>query len=176
MSEDPTPYNPYRDETRYVGIDNGLDGGISEIGGKFVLYARPMPTVKQPKGRIVDVEIIAVSAQIWKEQGSTVILEEASKHSPGKLALCSTWDSFASIRTVLTLAKVRFIIVRPQEWQREFWKQPRGVKVDTKISALAAAKRLWPDETWLASQRCSVPNHNLVDAALIAEYGRRKGL
>jgi hypothetical protein len=77
---------------------------------------------------------------------------------------------------VLTLAKVRFIIVRPQEWQREFWKQPRGVKVDTKISALAAAKRLWPDETWLASQRCSVPNHNLVDAALIAEWGRRKGL
>jgi hypothetical protein len=42
----------------------------------------------------------------------------------------------------------------------------------TKEYALTKARELWPDETFYATARCSTPHTGIVDAALIAEYGR----
>jgi hypothetical protein len=49
-------------------------------------------------------------------------------------------------------------------------------KGDTKPAALAKAKQLWPEETFLASARSTKPHEGIVDAYLIAEYGRMKNL
>lgn len=51
-----------------------------------------------------------------------------------------------------------------------------GAKGDTKPRALAKALQLWPGETFLASERCRVPHDGMIDAALIAEYGRINNL
>jgi len=40
----------------------------------------------------------------------------------------------------------------------------------TKVLALAKANELAPDETWLASKRCTTPHDGMVDAFLIARY------
>lgn len=158
----------------YIGIDNGLDGALVALDGDGeLLESIPMPTRKLGKGREVDVERV----HDWLGRfAATVILEEAAKHSPGKLALCSTWHSFGMIKAVLRLDGIRHEIVPPKRWQKAFWttpKLPKGQKFDTKAAALSAASRLWPAETWLASPRCSAPHSGLVDAALLAEYGRR---
>jgi hypothetical protein len=58
----------------------------------------------------------------------------------------------------------------PQAWQRVML--PNCAKGDTKPAALAKAKQLWPAETWLATNRSTKPHDGLVDAALIAEFGR----
>lgn len=47
-------------------------------------------------------------------------------------------------------------------------------KVDTKATSLLAAKRLFPDETFLATQRSKVPHDGIVDAVLIGLYCVRK--
>lgn len=158
-----------------IGIDPGLDGGICTMLGTAIIGLVPMPTIKLGKGRVVDVRVI--KALVTYEGDVTVYLEEASKHSPGVLALCSTWYTFGAIETVLKLSGIRYQTVRPLNWQKRFWTRPKmakGAKFDTKAAALVAARRLWPQQDWTKSERATKPHDGIVDAALIAEYARLK--
>lgn len=79
-----------------------------------------------------------------------------------------------------------FTMVQPKTWQKEMWAgvdkiQKVGKKsTDTKAMSLIAAKRLFPDVILLdkSKPRSSKVHDGIVDALLIAEYGRRlwKGL
>jgi hypothetical protein len=160
----------------YIGIDNGLTGALvalSDHPGPPIAIAA-MPTRGKAKGNEVDAA--AVWEWIYFHGGSAcaVILETPGKHSPGAQALCSMWDSFGAIRSVLETRGIRHHRVTPQQWQKTM--MPGCAKGDTKPAALARAKQLWPGETWLATPRSKVPSLGLIDAALIAEYGRIKNL
>lgn len=161
----------------YIGIDNGLDGGIVMLNehGK-IEHKCVMPVIKLGKGRAVDV--VEVSRLLpFNPSDTSVLLENASKHSPGVLALCSTWYSLGCVETVLKLSAARYDLINPQKWQKEFWtrpKMPKGTKFDTKAAALNAANKLWPGTDWTKSERASKPHDGMIDAALIAEYCRRK--
>lgn len=163
----------------YIGIDNGLDGGIVALDGEgAVTFKSKMPVNKTGKGREIDVQGFAAIVEQLSPH-AVFIVEQASKHSPGKMALCSTWHSFACMTTTLKLLKVQWDLVQPQKWQKAFWarpKMPKGQKFDTKAAALVAAKRIWPCEEWLASDRCKIAHNGMVDAALIAEHARRSGI
>lgn len=160
----------------YIGIDNGLGGALvalSDHPGPPVAMVL-MPTRGRTKGNEVD------AAGAWDfikqfDMGElTVILETPGKHSPGAQALCSMWDSYGAIRGVLESRGIRHHRITPQAWQKVML--PGCTKGDTKPAALARARQLWPAETWLPSPRCSKPSDGMIDAALIAEYGRLKGL
>lgn len=164
-------------KTPYIGIDNGLDGAIVVVENGQIVHATAMPVIKLGKGRRVDP--LAIVAIIGKWGSPTVIIEQASKHSPGKLALCSTWRSFGAIETVCELTGVRYDVVHPRTWQKAFWatpKMPAGQKFDTKAAAQAAANKIWPGREWLKTPRCSTPHDGMIDAALIAEWARRAGI
>jgi len=47
-------------------------------------------------------------------------------------------------------------------------------KQTTKAMSKSAAQRLFPKESFLKTKRCTVMHDGLTDAALIAEYIRRK--
>jgi hypothetical protein len=167
--------------TIYVGVDNGLDGGLVALRGEEICLKTIMPTRSTGKGRQVMVSEIDDFLKTAGIHGLrvTVILENASKHSPGTLALCSTWDTFGSIRTLLEIRRIRHEIVNPQKWQKQFWtkpKMPKSQKFDTKAAALTAANKLWPNHDWTKSDRAYTPHDGMVDAALLAEYGRRNNL
>lgn len=160
----------------YAGIDNGLDGGIGIIdtNGKIIMRDK-MPTVKLGKGRNIDIP--AILAML--EDVDMVIVEAAAKHSPGKLALCSTWYSFGQLIGAITATRKKHSTINPQKWQKEFWvrsKMPAGSSFDTKAAALNAAKSIWTDESFLATTRSTKAHDGIVDALLIAEYARRKNL
>ena len=159
----------------YIGIDNGLDGAIVMLNADGSIHHKGiMPTIKIGKGRIIDIHQVR---EIVTRPYTTVILEEAQKHSPGKLALCSTWFTYGHLLALLTLDRMPYEIVRPKQWQKAFWAMPKmakGKKFDTKAAALSAASRIWPSEDWTKSDRARKPHDGMVDAALIAEYGRRK--
>ena len=147
-------------------------------GEGAVTFKSKMPVNKTGKGREIDVQGFAAIVEQLSPH-AVFIVEQASKHSPGKMALCSTWHSFACMTTTLKLLKVQWDLVQPQKWQRAFWarpKMPKGQKFDTKAAALVAAKRIWPCEEWLASDRCKIAHNGMVDAALIAEHARRAGI
>jgi len=163
----------------YIGIDNGLIGALvalSDFPGPPIEMI-PMPTRGKTKGNEVDARKIGD----WLESISnghygriTAILETPGKHSPGVMALCSMWDSYGAIRSILENRLIRHHRITPQAWQNTML--IGCAKGDTKPAARAAAMRLWPDETWLKTPRCSTPDSGLIDAALIAEYGRIKKL
>jgi hypothetical protein len=158
-----------------IGIDNGISGAmvaISAYHGK-VIDKILMPTRPSDRSRECD----AVAVCEWIERFTrtddiAVALETPSKHSPGTLALCSMWDCYGAIRGILEANNIRHIRIAPQTWQKEMLgKVPKG---ETKPFARAKAKELWTTETWLATPRSKKAHEGLVDAALIAEFYRRK--
>lgn len=161
----------------YIGIDNGLTGGmvaLSDHAGPPIAMTT-MPTRSRVKGNEVE------GHEIWKwiRQFSdigpvSVILETPGKHSPGVQALCSMWDGYGVIRGILESRLIRHHRITPQSWQKVML--PGCAKGDTKPAALARARQLWPGEDWMATARCSKPHQGLIDAALIAEYGRIRNL
>ena len=162
----------------YVGIDNGLDGGVVIVREFEIVEAAPMPVTKLGKGRVVNCGDL-LKILIGVDGDLTVLVESPSKHSAGVLALCSTWQSYGRIMATLELGSFRHQSVDSKKWQKAFWTRPKmaqGTKFDTKAAALLAARRIWPDQDWKASDRCKVPHSGIVDAALIAEFGRRMSL
>lgn len=101
------------------------------------------------------------------------MIEEQGGSKSAKAA-CSMAGSFHALRAVLTIGLYRWHRITPQSWQKAML--PKCKAGDTKPRALALAKELWPEESFLASPRCKVPHDGLIDAALIAEYSRRMKL
>jgi len=161
----------------YVGIDNGLSGALVAIsdhpGPPIDMLV--MPTRGKTKGNEVDAARVIEWLQMLAPLNTlSVVLETPGKHSPGVQALCSMWDSYGALRGVLEAFRIRHHRVSPQTWQKVML--PNCAKGDTKPAALAKCRQLWPDETWLRTPRSKTMDHNLIDAALIAEYGRIKNL
>ena len=159
----------------YIGIDNGLTGGLVALsdhpGPPIEMIV--MPTRGKTNGNEVDAKEVyfILSAISGGLSGRiTVILETPGKHSPGAQALSSMWDSYGAIRGVLESRGIRHHRITPQAWQKKML--PGCAKGDTKPAALAKARQLWPQENWLATPRSTVAHGGLIDAALIAEYGR----
>ena len=162
----------------YIGIDNGLSGALvalSDHPGPPIAQIM-MPTRGKTKGNEVD----ALGIYNWLQSlecrfdQMTVILETPGKNSPGVMSLCSMWDSYGCIRSILELKSMRHHRITPQAWQKKMI--PGCATGDTKPAALVKARQLWPEETWMRTPRCKTPDNNLIDAALIAEYGRISNL
>lgn len=162
----------------FAGIDIGAKGGIavlSETGA--VLHLRAMPSMA---GKFT----IPLMVDALRE-----VDEHARLHSPGGIRFCileqvgafpgqgvSSMFSFGynagSIEGCISSLSWPYQLVRPQVWQKMMHV---GIHsgVDPKVKSLMAAKRLFPKETFLATSRSLKPHDGIIDAILMAEYGRR---
>ena len=162
---------------KLIGIDCGLDGAfalLDEAGNVHEEIA--MPTVKLGKGRGYDTAEINSFFIGIKHMDIRVCVEDPGKHAPSAAGLWSMTRSFAIIETMCIVYGFRYEVVAAQKWQKEFWSRPKmakGQKFDTKAAAKAAAAKLWPG--WLPSGNAKI-REGKIDAALIAEYGRRKNI
>jgi len=163
----------------YVGIDNGISGGLAAISdhpGVDIIAMLPMPVSKARKGNEVNIRAI----HLWLSEttggnlsNAVYVVEEPGGSKSAKAAASMT-GSFHALRGFFETKFLRWERITPKAWQR---KLIPGCKTgDTKARALEAAGRIWPHETFLASPRCRVPHDGLIDAALIAEFGRRSNL
>ena len=158
-----------------IGIDNGISGALVALTAYsgIILDKILMPTRSTGTSRECD----AVAVCEWIEKFTytddiAVALETPSKHSPGTLALCSMWDCYGAIRGILESCGIRHIRIAPRTWQSVMLGVvPKG---ETKAYARAKAAQIWPDEDWLATPRSKTANMGFIDAALIAEFYRRK--
>jgi hypothetical protein len=167
----------------YIGIDCGKDGAIAFVNNEGAGYRCNMPTLKLGKGRKIDVKRIATillnAHKHSNEPDIFVVLEDPGGHAPSAAGLRSMTACFATVETLLIYLEIPHEVVMSQTWQRAFWnrpKMPKGQKFDTKAAALATATRLWPGVDLRASERAKNPHDGIVDALLLAEYGRRKWL
>lgn len=162
---------------RIIGIDCGLDGAIVSIEKNKILGKFSMPTLKESRKRAIDIESLSsFFSSPFKRQCCYAIVEDPGPHAPSAAGLRSMTYSFAIIKTLLVSNDIRFKTVSAKTWQKEFFSKPKGlsVKFDTKEAALDSAKEIWPNEDWRRTPRSKKAFDGFVDAALIAEYGRRK--
>jgi hypothetical protein len=156
-----------------VGIDNGLSGGLvalSEMGPIVSMLVMPIKEAK--KGNEIDpVKVWGWLKELGPREQITVVIEEPGG-SKSASAARSMAGSFHTLRTICEIKGLCYHRITPQRWQKELLACGSG---DTKKAALVIAKHRWPDDSFLATKRSKVPHSGLVDAALIAEYWRRKG-
>lgn len=162
----------------YIGIDNGLTGGLvalSDVAGLPPIAKIVMPTQGKAKGQEVDPRgvwdwITSIGSPL---DSITVVIEKPNNAQTPSVGL-SMGDSFGVLRAVVAIKGLRYFRISPQSWQKEML--PNCGKGNTKPFALSVVRQLWPAENWLASSRCTKPHEGMIDAGLIAEYARRKGL
>jgi hypothetical protein len=154
-----------------IGIDNGISGAMVALSAHhgLVIDKMLMPTRTNGKSRECSALTLCRWIETFDSSSIAVCLETPSKHSPGLLALCSMWDCYGAIRGVLESCGIAHIRIAPQTWQGSLL--GKVAKGETKAAARAKACEIWPDETWAKTKAHQAA---FIDAALIAEYYRRK--
>lgn len=178
-----------------IGIDCGLDGGLVTLDDRSEIVAMEVyPAVKAGKGRVVDLAYLNrfIESAATSQFDVSVCIEDPGGHAQSASGLRSMTRCFTAVEALCVAHKLRYHTFASQTWQKEFWKRPKmpiigykdpltkkkpiRQKFDTKAAALLACGRLWPSQTFLPSSRHRKPHDGLIDAALIAEYGRRNYL
>ena len=159
-------------ETVYCGIDIGIKGGMAFLGecaGSQPFGAVKLPLIASGKRQEVDTQAL------WRTIAETtanidtlmVVVEECSHHQPSQAAMRSQALSFGKVLGMLEQHGIRHVVVLPQKWQKDLIGAiPKG---QTKIAAAGKAKRLWPNVQWSG-------HDGIIDACLLAEYGRKNNL
>lgn len=174
----------------YIGIDPGKSGGIAVITDGSLEKLYTIPTIGK------EVDIRQLSEILKKYYDHTVAIEMV--HSMHQMSANSNFQfGFVCgiIEGLVSGLNMKYVKVSPKMWQEIIFRgipvhrkpstteiMKSGAKkvttgrIDTKKMSLISAKRLFPNETFLATDRSSVPHDGLYDAANIAEYARRMNL
>jgi hypothetical protein len=146
-----------------IGIDIGSRGGIAVVGNMNIDY-QLLGSVSSWK-KFVD-----------KYKPSLVVFEDL--HSIYGASAKSNFQFGVNngiVMGALEAMGIKYEVVAPKKWQKYIWKPEDIVKfddkIDTKATSLNAARRLFPNEKFIASSRSFVPHDGIVDAVLIAIYG-----
>jgi len=159
----------------YIGIDNGLTGGlcaISEQSGLIIDYCK-MPVTKRKKRNEVNIRAVHLwlsEVTVGNLSNADYVIEEPNNSRNASTAY-SVASSFHSLRGFFETKMLNWHRITPQSWQKSMLgKFPAG---ESKKYALAKAQELWQGEEFLATPRCKGPHEGIVDAALIAAYARK---
>lgn len=155
------------------GIDPGASGGIAHIVAG-VLEVIPMPWIeKQGIDPYRVREFLLPSKHVFLEQ--VQVRPDENRHSTA--VACTQWGR---LRGIVEGLGIPLTIVHPQTWRKEMdCRIPSGGEAYERKRALKAksvsvARSQWPRQRFLATERCKVPHDGMCEAALIAEFGRRK--
>lgn len=159
--------------TGYLGIDNGLDGGIVGLRADgSVSLAVPMPTLGKQR-RTYDLATICEVLTGWKLShggGDVFCLLEAAASRPtdGHMQAFKTGRGFGAMEAMLIALHIPYGVARPQAWQKTMFKGTDS-KLDTKSRAIQVCQRRLPTLD-LKPGRKRVPHTGLADAACMALY------
>jgi hypothetical protein len=155
----------------YLGIDVGKSGGIAIIyDNKLILHTIPLI------GKQVDLHTMFRIIKHYVSVDHIVAMEDVtSLQGVGAKQNFNFGENKGQIEGLLVGMSASYQKVAPKAWQKVIWegvpiqKKANGSN-DTKATSLLSARRLFPNETFLATPRSSVPHDGLIDAALIAKY------
>lgn len=156
----------------YVGIDVGKKGGIVKLGedNKLIsLHAMPMI------GKEYDIQELKNILSNPDEEIVHLAIENvhAIQGRTGNSSNFSFGLGKGILMGLVAGLNIPYTLVNPKTWQKIAWE---GVskQSDNKKTSLLAAKRLFPTESFLATERSRVPHDGMVDGALMAYYIKLK--
>jgi hypothetical protein len=157
------------------GVDPGLSGAFGIIDGTH-LYGAPIPTfwitMKSGKRRR-QYDYMAIRKFLEPRKDAIVTIEEQfPMPMQGVVSQFSVGFGYGLFLGMLCGLNIDTKTVHAKTWQKEFFK--RDKEKTTKEQALEALKALYPHVDLFTSERSTKPSEGIVDAILIAEYGRRR--
>lgn len=161
--------------TTYVGLDPGYGGALGIIEGDHV-YGVPLPTfwytLKSGKRRR-QYDYIAIR-EILKARKEAIVTLEEQHPMPmqGVVSQYSIGFGYGLLTGLLCGLDITTKLVAAKTWQKEFFQ--RDPEKTTKEQALEALKEIYPEVDLYSSERSTVPHSGIVDAILLAVYGRRR--
>ena len=156
----------------YVGIDNGKSGGVVGINDKQeIVFKYVMPVVKGKKTDY-DITKLAEILNLVKDEVYVVLEKAHVRPISGKTACFMNGYGYGLMQGILASYGIRYVVVRPKDWQQDILK---GMNTgDTKKDSIMFCKRMFPRDSWKATERCIKEHDGLTDAACMAVYCYRK--
>lgn len=169
--------------TFYIGCDLGKKGGFVVLDPNGQIIATKVMPIQADEINILEIAKFLQFHRKQHDRTHLVMEKFAGFFGYSKMAAVSLAMQSGKVRAACVLVKLPFTAVTPKQWQKVVWegtkiqfkKTKDGSKKDTKKTSILTAARLFPNESFLPSPRHKVPHDGLVDAALLAEFGRRKG-
>jgi hypothetical protein len=152
----------------YIGIDNGIHGGIATLDENGIGRVWKMPL--EPCGKRVDGYRIAQILSLFLPD-SVVALELLPDHMDSAQTMRSFAMNYGILYNAAKLSGLRVVEVpcgnRLDGWQRRLL--GRQTKGGNKKAAAALARKLWPDYPFPTARPKGKALHDgIVDAVLIA--------
>ena len=160
---------------KYIGIDNGLSGGIAIIEDRQIIELLTMPIIKGSHTRN-EYDITAIINILEKHKENATLIIEKAQAMPvlGSVQAFSFGKLYGIMLGLAVALKIPHVIVHARTWQKEMF---RDINTDdTKKASAIIATQLFPEQSFLATERCKKIHSGLTDAILLAEYGRRHNL
>lgn len=153
-----------------LGIDPGLTGGLAFISRDGLLI-EPIPRIGG-NGDIDIYELTRLISDYSKDVQHAFVENVHAMPKNGSIGNFKLGRCFGIIQGLLIVFDIGFTAVAPSRWMKEMH---QGISKDlpTKQRSATAFRRIFPKINALENKRCRVPHMGMVEAALIAEYGRR---
>jgi len=159
----------------YVGIDNGLSGGITVLDKEQnIIKSFIMPTLKVNKKNEYDTKSIV---EFFHNPGYALsdihcCLEKSHvRPVSGKRACFMTGYGYGLMQGILECIGVSYEIVTPQAWMKEL-----GLNSKEGKGSIPFCQRKWPNFDWARTERCKKAHDGKTDSACIALYCYRRNI
>lgn len=157
----------------HIGIDPGKDSFMCAISDDIISFDR-IPMI----GDEIDLRGLNEVFLRFPKPNYAVIEDVHSVFGSSAKSNFEFGRCVGMLEAFLVSSNIPYTKVQPKRWQKQMWE---GIpiqtnadgKTDTKATSLLAAQRLYPMVDLRKSERAKKPDHNKVDALLIAEYCRR---
>lgn len=146
---------------RIISIDPGKSGYIVTVENQKILDSCPMP--------IKDNELDIFRLYTLLSGKSDLIITENPFIRPGNAnkGITTQLVDYGQLKAVCKLSCSNFKQVSAKTW-KSFFKIPGGE--EGKKMSVERAKQYYPRQSFLRTERCSVPSHDFAEAALLAYY------
>ncbi len=165
---------------QYIGIDPGQDGAIAVVGedGNLLCWF-PMPTwtLGSAKKTRREIAVNVLRKLLIANRPNCAFVERA--HSMPKQGVASTFSfgvSYGILLGVLSGLEIPYATVTPQAWQKIMLASVPHDGETTKDAAAMVCERLWPDKSFLATDRSRKPHKGACDIGLGADCAPGAGL
>jgi hypothetical protein len=157
----------------YVGVDPGKSGAIARISNATADVI-PMPVIRGNRKGRDEYDLTAIRLIIADYHECFAMVERSQPMPPKMRGTIANFQRGVARgwEWLLVGMGISYQMVRPAEWQKEMHAGTSGQ--NTKQRSIIAAQRLFPEVSLLRTERSKKPDHNLAEALLLAEYGRRK--
>lgn len=144
----------------YIGIDPGKKGA-------YAWYTDGVMRVRQWDDNyfVQDMHLLAT----MDDRPVACVEKVGAMPGQGTVSMFSFGQSFGFILGVLTAFGIPYQLVPPRKWKAEY-----GLLNTQKQASVDVAKRLFPEVSFLPTERCRKESDGMSDAVLMAEYARRK--